>query len=96
MPGIAWVAALPALTDIPFTVASWRILLLAAGKALPGGAFLVQPNLLPALGNNVWNRPSLLNGTASSAWRCMYCPVIPRSRPSTPSPRREGNANARH
>lgn len=43
-----------------FTVTSWLILLLAAGMASQGAAFLVQANLLPALGNAVWNTSWLL------------------------------------
>jgi high-affinity iron transporter len=44
-----------------FTVTSWLILLLAAGMASQGAAFLMQANLLPALGNDVWNTSSLLS-----------------------------------
>ncbi len=44
-----------------FTVTSWLILLLAAGMASQGAAFLMQANLLPTLGNNVWNTSSLLS-----------------------------------
>jgi high-affinity iron transporter len=47
-----------------FTVTSWLILLLAAGMASQGAAFLMQANLLPALGNNVWNTSSLLSETS--------------------------------
>jgi high-affinity iron transporter len=43
-----------------FTVTSWLILLLAAGMASQGAAFLMQANLLPALGNDVWNTSWLL------------------------------------
>lgn len=43
-----------------FTVTSWLILLLAAGMASQGAAFLMQANLLPALGNSVWNTSWLL------------------------------------
>lgn len=43
-----------------FTVTSWLILLLAAGMASQGAAFLMQANLLPALGNTVWNTSALL------------------------------------
>ncbi len=43
-----------------FTVTSWLILLLAAGMASQGAAFLMQANLLPALGNNLWNTSWLL------------------------------------
>jgi high-affinity iron transporter len=44
-----------------FTVTSWLILLLAAGMASQGAAFLVQANWLPALGNDVWNTSWLLS-----------------------------------
>ncbi len=44
-----------------FTVTSWLILLLAAGMASQGAAFLMQANLLPALGNDVWNTSWLLS-----------------------------------
>jgi high-affinity iron transporter len=43
-----------------FTVTSWMILLLAAGMAAQGAAFLVQADLLPALGSNVWDTSFLL------------------------------------
>ncbi len=43
-----------------FTVTNWLILLLAAGMASQGVAFLVQAGILPALGNNVWNTSFLL------------------------------------
>lgn len=44
-----------------FTVTSWLILLLAAGMASQGAAFLMQANWLPALGNEVWNTSWLLS-----------------------------------
>jgi high-affinity iron transporter len=44
-----------------FTVTNWLILLLAAGMASQGAAFLMQANLLPALGNEVWNTSSILS-----------------------------------
>jgi high-affinity iron transporter len=43
-----------------FTVTSWLILLLAAGMASQGAAFLMQANLLPALGNDLWDTSSIL------------------------------------
>lgn len=43
-----------------FTVTSWLILLLAAGMASQGAAFLMQANLLPPLGNDLWNTSSIL------------------------------------
>ena len=44
-----------------FTVTSWLILLLAAGMASQGAAFLMQANLLPSLGNELWNTSSILS-----------------------------------
>jgi high-affinity iron transporter len=44
-----------------FTVTNWLILLLAAGMASQGAAFLMQANLLPALGNEVWNTSWILS-----------------------------------
>ena len=38
-----------------FAVTGWMILLLAAGMAAQGAAFLVQADLLPALGESVWD-----------------------------------------
>ncbi|HLY45185.1 MAG TPA: FTR1 family protein [Stellaceae bacterium] len=53
------------LVSIPmrhlFTVTSWLVLLLAAGLASQGAAFLVQANLLPALGDNLWDTSFLLS-----------------------------------
>jgi high-affinity iron transporter len=43
-----------------FAVTSWLILLLAAGMASQGAAFLMQANLLPALGNDVWDTSAFL------------------------------------
>jgi high-affinity iron transporter len=43
-----------------FTVTSWLILLLAAGMASQGAAFLMQANLLPAFGNNLWDTSAIL------------------------------------
>lgn len=44
-----------------FTVTSWLILLLAAGMASQGAAFLMQADLLPALGNDLWDTSSILS-----------------------------------
>jgi high-affinity iron transporter len=44
-----------------FTVTSWLILFLAAGMASQGAAFLLQADLLPALGNNLWDTSFLLS-----------------------------------
>jgi high-affinity iron transporter len=53
------------LVSIPmrhlFRVTSWLVLLLAAGMASQGAAFLMQANLVPALGANVWNTSFLLS-----------------------------------
>ena len=44
-----------------FTVTSWLILLLAAGMAAQGAAFLVQADVLPPLGSDVWDTSFLLS-----------------------------------
>lgn len=44
-----------------FAVTTWLILLLAAGMASQGAAFLLQADLLPAFGNTVWDTSSLLS-----------------------------------
>jgi len=44
-----------------FAITNWLILLLAAGMASQGAAFLMQANLLPALGNEVWNTSWILS-----------------------------------
>jgi high-affinity iron transporter len=44
-----------------FTISAWLILLLAAGMASQGAAFLVQANMLPALGTNVWDTTAWLS-----------------------------------
>ncbi len=53
------------LVSIPmrllFTVTSWLVLLLAAGLASQGAAFLMQADLLPALGTNLWDTSFLLS-----------------------------------
>ena len=43
-----------------FTVTGWMILLLAAGMAAQGAAFLVQADILPSLGESVWDTTALL------------------------------------
>jgi high-affinity iron transporter len=47
-----------------FTVTNWLILLLAAGMASQGAAFLVQAGFLPVLGNSLWDTSSLLSETS--------------------------------
>ncbi len=58
--GIYW-----GLVSIPmrllFTVTSWLVLLLAAGLASQGAAFLMQADLLPPLVSNVWDTSFLLS-----------------------------------
>jgi high-affinity iron transporter len=44
-----------------FGVTAWLILLLAAGMASQGAAFLMQANLLPSLGNELWDTSSILS-----------------------------------
>ncbi len=44
-----------------FTVTGWMILLLAAGMAAQGAAFLVQADILPTLGESVWDTTSLIS-----------------------------------
>jgi high-affinity iron transporter len=44
-----------------FTVTGWMILLLAAGMAAQGAAFLVQADILPALGERVWDTTALVS-----------------------------------
>lgn len=43
-----------------FTVTSWLILLLAAGMASQGAAFLAQADLLPSLGGALWDTSFIL------------------------------------
>ena len=53
------------LVSIPmrllFRVTSWLVLLLAAGLASQGAAFLMQADLLPPLGANLWDTSFLLS-----------------------------------
>jgi high-affinity iron transporter len=53
------------LVSIPmrllFAVTSWLVLLLAAGLASQGAAFLMQADLLPPLGTNLWDTSFLLS-----------------------------------
>jgi high-affinity iron transporter len=43
-----------------FTVTGWMVLLLAAGMASQAAGFLVQADLLPPLGNAVWDTSAVL------------------------------------
>ena len=47
-----------------FTVTTWLILLLAAGLASQGAAFLMQANVLPPLGSNLWDTSFLLRDSS--------------------------------
>ncbi|HEU0156512.1 MAG TPA: FTR1 family protein [Stellaceae bacterium] len=47
-----------------FTVTSWLILLLAAGMASQGAAFLAQADLLPSLGNDLWNTSAIVGDSS--------------------------------
>jgi len=62
--GLCGVALYLGLVRIPlhrlFVVTSWLILLLAAGMASQGAAFLLQADLLPPLGINLWDTSSVL------------------------------------
>jgi high-affinity iron transporter len=53
------------LVSIPmrqlFRVTSWLVLLLAAGLAAQGAAFLMQADLLPPLGGNLWDTSFVLS-----------------------------------
>ena len=44
-----------------FAVTSWMILLLASGLASQGAAFLTQADMLPSLGNQIWDTSWLLS-----------------------------------
>jgi high-affinity iron transporter len=61
----AGVAIYGGLVSIPmrllFRVTSWLVLLLAAGLAAQGAAFLMQADLLPSLGTNLWDTSFLLS-----------------------------------
>ena len=64
--GVAIGAALYAgLLRVPtrwlFTVTSWMILLLAAGMASQAAGFLVQADILPPLGDEVWDTSAVLS-----------------------------------
>ncbi|HVT36436.1 MAG TPA: FTR1 family protein, partial [Nevskiaceae bacterium] len=45
-----------------FTVTSWMILLLAAGLASQAAHYLIQADLLPAMGNELWDSSRILSG----------------------------------
>lgn len=64
-----------------FSVTGWMILLLAAGMAADAAGFLTQANLLPALGNSVWDSSWLLS-EHSMLGRLMHILVGYTQRPS--------------
>ncbi len=47
-----------------FAVTTWMIVLLAAGMAGQGAAFLVQADVLPSLGDAVWNTSRVLTDSS--------------------------------
>ncbi|MBV9014273.1 MAG: FTR1 family protein [Alphaproteobacteria bacterium] len=64
-----------------FAVTGWLILLLAAGMASQGAAFLAQADLLPPLGSNLWDTSFLLSDQ-SLAGRVMHTLVGYTARPA--------------
>ena len=48
-----------------FTVTSWMILLLAAGLASQSAHYLIQADLIPALGENLWDTSGVLQGDST-------------------------------
>ena len=61
----AWAALYAGLLRIParylFVVTSWMILLLAAGMAAQGAGYLVQADVLPSLGGQLWDTSAILS-----------------------------------
>jgi high-affinity iron transporter len=47
-----------------FTVTNWMLVVLAAGLAATAAGFLIQANLLPALGNQLWDSSWLLKNSS--------------------------------
>jgi len=43
-----------------FTVTGWMVMLLAAGMAAQGAAYLVQADILPTLGDSLWDTSAVL------------------------------------
>jgi len=68
-------------TRLLFTVTGWMIILLAAGMASQGAAFLVQAGILPALGEQVWNSSAILEH-ASMLGRVMHTLIGYDDRPA--------------
>ncbi len=64
-----------------FSVTGWLILLLAAGMAAQAAAFLVQADLLPALGDTLWDSSSLVSD-GSLVGKSLHALVGYTARPS--------------
>jgi high-affinity iron transporter len=64
-----------------FTVTSWLILLLAAGMAAQAASFLVQADILPPLGEMLWDSSWLVDD-GSLAGRILHALVGYTARPS--------------
>ena len=63
-----------------FAVTGWLILLLAAGMAAQGAAYLVQADILPPLGETIWDTSWIL-ADDSIAGKLMHTPVAYTARP---------------
>jgi len=63
-----------------FAVTGWMILLLAAGMAAQGAAFLVQADILPALGQSVWDTRDVI-ADESVAGRVLHTLIGYSARP---------------
>jgi len=59
--GVIYFGLLRIPTRHLFRVTGWMILLLAAGMAAQGAAFLTQADYLPALGNRLWDTSAILS-----------------------------------
>lgn len=47
-----------------FSATNWLMILLAAGLASQAASFLIQADILPALGNRIWDTSALLTNTS--------------------------------
>jgi high-affinity iron transporter len=69
-----------------FAVTTWMIILLAAGMASQGAGFLVQADLLPALGRSLWDTSGILpehgNGVLAVFGRVLHTLVGYDAKPS--------------
>lgn len=59
--GVMYFGLLRIPTRHIFSVSGWLILLLAAGMASQGAAYLAQADILPSMGNAIWNSSSILS-----------------------------------